>query len=333
MDSKMNAPGRRSGALLASLLVVGMIAPSSQAEELKTWRHGVVEAKSDAGFVFMASKGGFAGKQGLDIEMVQFKGDALALRALLAGELDSYEGSPGAPMIAGSRGADIKIAGCYWPGLTYAIYAKPNLAGPEDLKGKILAISSPGALPDLLARAVLEKYGISAGDMRFAVMGSDSDRFKAVSAGIVDAAAASTEFAPLAEKAGIKLLVHAHDVVPDYIRFCTFVSGRTLNQRGDDAARFLAAEMAAWRFALDHRDKTIALAHDVTGSTPDDARPAYIFDEVKRYSAVDPTMPIPLDKLTWMHDLLIKTGNLTKPVEITSLIDERARARAIELSK
>ena len=56
----------------------------------------------------MASKGGFAEKQGLKIEMVQFKGDAIALRALLAGELDSYEGSPGAPILAGSRGADVR---------------------------------------------------------------------------------------------------------------------------------------------------------------------------------------------------------------------------------
>ena len=41
----------------------------------------MLEAKSDAGFVFMASKGGFAEKQGLKIEMMQFKGDALALQA------------------------------------------------------------------------------------------------------------------------------------------------------------------------------------------------------------------------------------------------------------
>src|SRR3981081_253657 len=59
------------------------------------WRHGVLEAKSDAGFVFMPSKGGFAEKQGLKVEMLQFKGDALALKALIAGDLDTYEGSPG----------------------------------------------------------------------------------------------------------------------------------------------------------------------------------------------------------------------------------------------
>jgi NitT/TauT family transport system substrate-binding protein len=113
----------RAGILLAVALALS--APSA-AQDLKPWRHGVLEAKSDAGFVFMASKGGFAEKQGLKIEMMQFKGDALALRALLAGEIDSYEGSPGSPMIAASRGAELKILGCYWPILNYGIFSKSS---------------------------------------------------------------------------------------------------------------------------------------------------------------------------------------------------------------
>ncbi len=52
-------------------------------------------------------------------------------------------------MIAASRGADIKLVGCYWPGLTYAIYSKAGINSPAELKGKTFAISAPGALPDL----------------------------------------------------------------------------------------------------------------------------------------------------------------------------------------
>jgi len=326
MGSKRTGLAFFSAAVLAIALCV-----AAQAQQLKPWKHGVIEPKGDAGFMLMVGTRGFAEKHGLKLEMVQFKGDALALRAMLAGELDSYEGSPGAPLIAASRGADVKITGCYWPGLTYGIYAKPSVAGAEDLKGRIFAVSSPGALPDLLVRAVLEKYKIPSGEVRFAVMGSDTDRFKAVTAGVVDAAAASSEFAPVAEQNGVKLLLHAHDVVPEYLRFCTDMSRKTLSERGEDAARFLAAEMSAWRYALENRDKVIALAHEITGSKPDDARPAHVFDEVKRYGAVDPAMPIPTDKLTWMRDLLTRTGNLATPVDIATMIDDRPRARALSL--
>jgi NitT/TauT family transport system substrate-binding protein len=89
-------------------LLTPVVFAAAQAQELKVWRHGVLEAKSDAGFVFMVADGGFGKKQGLDVKILQFKGDALALRAMLAGELDSYEGNPGAPIIAAGHGGGVK---------------------------------------------------------------------------------------------------------------------------------------------------------------------------------------------------------------------------------
>ncbi len=330
MMRKSGSTRRRIPALLALAVLLSLPA---RAEELKQWRHGIVEAKSDAGIVFMASKGGFAEKQGLTIEIQQFKGDTLALKALLAGELDSYEGNPGAPMLAVSRGADIKLIGCYWPGLTYAIYSKTSVGTPADLKGKTLAISAPGALPDLVARAVLTQNHLAAADVKFAIMGSDTDRFKALAAGIVDAAAASSGFAPEAEKAGVKLLVHAIDAVPNYLRFCIYSNGKTLAARRDEAAHFLAAEMAGLRYALANRERTLALTREVTGAKPDNPQPAFIYDEIKRRSAIDPDMAIPMDKLAWMRDLLVTTGNLTKPIDLDAFVDGDVRQKALRIAQ
>jgi NitT/TauT family transport system substrate-binding protein len=280
----------------------------------------------------MASKGGFAEKQGLKIEIVQFKGDALALRAMLAGEIDSYEGSPGSPMIAASRGAELKVLGCYWPILNYGIFSKSSIASAKDLKGKSFAISSPGSLPDLLARAVLDQNNISGDDVTFAVMGSDADRFKALTAGIVDAAAASTEFVPFAGPSNLKLLVHAKEAVPNYLRYCLYTGNKTLAQRNDDVVHFLAAEMTALRYAMANRDKTIALAKEVSEAKPDDPRAAYIFDEVQHYSSITPEIPVSLEKLSWMQDLLVRTGNLAKPFDLKTMIDGGAREKALALA-
>ena len=65
----------------------------------------------------------------------------------------------------------------------------------------------------------------------------------------------------------------------------------------------------------------------MTEAKPDDPRAAYIFDEVKRYSAIDPDMPIPMERLMWMQRLLIKTGNLTKPVDLATMVDDSVRRR------
>ena len=309
-----------------------VVAGPASAQELKTWRHGIVEAKSDAGFVFMASHNGFAQKQGLKVDMAQFKGDALALKALLAGELDSYEGSPGGPMLAASHGADIKIVGCFWPVLNYGIFAKAGATSAKDSKGKTFAISAPGALPDLLARAVLEQNNMTGADVKFAIMGSDADRYRALATGVADAAAASTEFVPLAAAAGLKLLVHAHDAVPDYLRFCTYVSGRTLAARRDEVVHFLAAEIVGLRYAMANRDATIALAREITEAKADDPRAPYVYDEVKRFGSIVPDMPIPRDKLDWMQALLVKTGNLDRTIDLGPMIDDSARQQALALA-
>jgi NitT/TauT family transport system substrate-binding protein len=131
----------------------------------------------------------------------------------------------------------------------------------------------------------------------------------------------------------VKLLVHAIEAVPNYVRFCIYSSGKTLSERKDDAPRFLAAEMAGLRYALANRDQTIALTREVTLAKPDDPLPAFTYDEVKRFSAVDPEMPIPMNKLTWLRDLLVTTGNLTKPLDLNAFVDADVRTKALQISK
>ena len=312
--------------------VASMTALTSEAQAQRVWKHGMVEAKSDAGFVFMAEKGGFAEKNGIKLESMQFKGDAIALKALIAGEIDSYEGSPGAPMVAFSKGADVRLVGCYWPGLTYAIFTKSDVKSVTELKGKTFGISSPGALPDLFVRAVLEKNKLDGKDVQFAQMGSDTDRFRAVMAGVIQAAASSSEFAPITEKMGLKVLVHAHDVTPDYVRFCTYMSPKTIASRPDDAAKFMAASIQAYRHAMKNRDAVVKLTREMTSAKDDDPRAEFVFDEVVRLNAIDTEMGIDRKKLDWMKDLFIKTETLTSPIDLDKFIDGNVRVKALAIA-
>ena len=52
----------------------------------------IIAPKADAGFLLMAAKRGFAEKEGLKLELLEVKDDQIGLKALLSGELDSYEG-------------------------------------------------------------------------------------------------------------------------------------------------------------------------------------------------------------------------------------------------
>ncbi len=317
-------------AMLAMLLAAAVAAPAA-AQAPKPWTHAVIEPKGDAGFSLMVSRRGFAEKRGLNVKIMPISNGTLAHKALLAGEVDSIESSPGAAILAGLRGADLKIVGCDWPGVLHGLMTKASINNVADLKGKTIAISAPGSLPDLVARALFAKFNVASSEVRIASLGSDLDRFKALIAGIADGAIVTEELMAVAPKE-IKLLAAGRDALPNYVRLCLTVTGKTVAQRRDDVVRFLAAEIEALRYAVSHREETIALTREIIETKPDDPRAAYVFDAVVKHHDIDPELAIPLEKLDWMQNELVKTGNLDKAGDLAKLVDATLRAKALELT-
>ncbi|HEY7997585.1 MAG TPA: ABC transporter substrate-binding protein, partial [Pseudolabrys sp.] len=293
-------------ALVAALTCVVAVPAAAQD---KVWRHGLINAKADAGIFMMVSTRDFAAKQGLKLEISQFKDDQIALKALIAGELDSFEGGPQGVFAADSKGADTRILGCHWVVVPHGIYAKDNIAKVADLKGKSIAVSAPNSMPDMLARSALEKYGVSDKDVKLAAVGGDRDRYQALIGGVVDAAVISNEYQPIAPK-NVHLLIAGRDAVPNFLRVCLISTAKKLAERGDDAVKFLAAEMNALRFALANRDAVIALTRDIIHAKPDDPRPAFVYDDAVAHKAVDPTLPLPAEKIQWIQEQMVKAGKL-----------------------
>jgi NitT/TauT family transport system substrate-binding protein len=313
----------------AVIMALLAAAPATAADAPLVWRHAIIEAKSDAG-IFMMVTQGFAEKQGLKLELLQVKSDAIGLKALIAGELDSYDGIVGGTVLAAAHGADVRLIGCHWPGLPHGIFSKASIASVKDLKGKTIAISTPSSLPEIIAREALAKYGVPADEVKFANMGGDLDRFKALVAGIADASVVSGEYEPIAEKEGLKLLVAGRDILPNYMRLCYFSTARALSTHHEAAVRFMVAEMTALHYALSRRDETLKLTREITGIKPDDPRPAYIFDDAVRTHAVDPDLNIPVDKAQWMADQLIDDGKLPKHFDVRQMIDASVRDEALK---
>jgi NitT/TauT family transport system substrate-binding protein len=289
----------------------------------------VIEPKGDAGFMLMVGQRDFGARHGLKIEIVPLKNGATAHKALLAGELDSIESSPGATILAGAHGADIKILGCDWPGVPHGLMVKSAIRTVEDLRGKTIAVAAPGSLPNLLVNAILEQHKIPVTEVRFANLGGDLDRFKAVIAGVADGGIVAAEFMAVAPN-DVKMLVTGHEALPNYVRLCLTATGKTIAARRDDAVNFVAAEMEALKFAVSHRDETIKLTQDTIQAKSNDPRPSYAFDDTLRQNAIDPEARLPLEKLNWMQNELVKAGNLKAPIDLARIIDTEIRAEAIK---
>ncbi len=317
-----------AGAIVALATIAGL-GHMARAEELRIWRHGLLNAKADAGFFMMAAKRGFAEKQGLKIELLEIKDDQIGLKALIAGELDSFEGGPQGVIAADARGGDAKILGCHWVVVPHGIFVRDTIGKVEDLRGKSIAVSAPNSMPDVLARAALAKYGVAANEVRLAAVGGDRERYQALIGGVVEAAVVSNEYQPLAPK-NIRLLVAGRDAVPNFLRVCLVTSAKVLAARPEDAVKFLTAEMQALRFAVTHREETVALTREVAQMKSDDPRPAFVYDDAVAHAAVAPDLPIPMDKLAWLQTQLIESGKLAKPLDLGSIVAPEVRVRALD---
>jgi len=314
----------------AAILIATCLAAPAWAQAPKPWSHGVIEPKGDAGFSLMVARRGFDERRGLKVKIVPLANGTLAHKALLAGEIDSIESSPGSAILAGLRGADLKIVGCDWTGVLHGLVAKSSIGSVAEFKGKTLAISAPGSLPDLVARAIFEKFNVDFASVKTASLGGDLDRYKALLAGVADGAIIAEELLAIAPDT-VKQLAAGRDALPNYVRLCLTVTGKTIAQRRDDTVRFLAAEIEALRYAVTHREETIALTREIIETKPEDPRAAFVFDSVVKHRDIDPEIGIPMDKLDWMQNELVKTGNLQRPGDLTRIVDPSLRATALEL--
>lgn len=326
----MTVSARSMYAVLLGAAVALAITSAASAQE-KVWRHGILNPKSDAGILAMVGQKDFGKQQGLKIELVNFKDDQIGLKALIAGEVDSFEGGPQGVFSAASKGGDARILGCHWTVLPHGIYAKDTIKDVKELKGKQIAVSAPNSMPDMLAREALEKSGVNPSDVKLAAVGGDRERYQALVGGIVDAAVVSNEYEPVAPK-NVHLLLAGRDALPNFIRVCIVSSAAKLKARGDDAVKFLTAEMNALKYALSHKQATIDLAHKLTQEKADDPRAAFIFDDAAAHHAVDPSLPLPKDRLQWVEDQLVKAGKIAKPIPVDAVIAPEYREKALKLA-
>jgi NitT/TauT family transport system substrate-binding protein len=318
------------GGVIALLLAV-VLGGHASAQSSKPWRHGVIEPKSDSGILLMAAQRGFYKKMGLDVEIVRVKDDQIPLKATIAGDLDSFEGGPSGALVAAARGADIKVIGCSWLIVPHAIFTHDDIASVDQLKGKTIAISSPGAFPDIFAKGALAHYNVPVDDVKFASLGGDLDRYKALVARVADGAVISGEYAPIAAKEHIKMLVTAEEALPMFVRMCLHATGKNLAARADDAAKFLAGEMLGLRYAVTHKDEAMKVTQEVASIKPDDPRPSFIYDLAMKQNAIGTDVPIPQDKFEWLNNELVSVGNLKQPVDLSRVLDGKPREDALKL--
>ena len=102
--------------------------------------------------------------------------------------------------------------------------------------------------------------------------------------------------------------------------------------RGDDAVKFLAAEMNALRFALCQQGRhRRADAPDQRGQSRTTRVPLSCSTTRSLHKAVDPSLPIPAEKIQWLQEQMVKAGNIAKVLDLKVVTAPEYREKALKL--
>ena len=138
---------------------------------------------------WMAKEAGIFGKNGLDVQIVYFRGGTITAMALIARETPISQVS-GPPIVSAAlKGADAVMVAAGNVVSEYWLMSKPELKTAAQLKGGSVAIATFGGLSDSLSRVALQKLGLNpAKDVTLVQIGTIPERLSALESGKVQAA-------------------------------------------------------------------------------------------------------------------------------------------------
>lgn len=179
-------------------------------------------------------------KYGLNVDL-RYIAPATATQALIGKNLDII--NPGGEIVeAGLNGEPVVYIAGIMNRAVMSIYAKPEIASLADLKGKVLAVTVPGATTDFAARVLLQQARLTPGkDVKLIYLKGMVEILTGINQGNADAGIFTSPTTLKAQHAGLKELVNVTEQNIPMIHAALASTKEYVKTRRDDARRFLQA--------------------------------------------------------------------------------------------
>src|SRR5215467_984034 len=157
---------------------------------------------------WMAKESGIFRNNGLDVQLVYFRGGTTAVMTLLSGETPISQAAGATIVSASLRGADVVMIAGGRVTVDYWLMSRPEIKTAEQLKGGSIAIAVFGGQADFVTRIALQKLGLTPmKDVAIVQIGTLPERLSALEKGKVQAAILGGADGFIAQKRGFYTLV------------------------------------------------------------------------------------------------------------------------------
>ena len=187
-------------------------------------------------------------KYGLNVD-IRYIAPATATQALIGKNLEII--NPGGEIVeAGLNGEPVVYIAGILNRAVMSIYAKPEISSLADLKGKVLAVTVPGATTDFAARVLLQQARLTPGrDVKLIYLKGMVEILTGINQGNADAGIFTSPTTLKAQHAGLKELVNVTEQNIPMIHAALASTREYIKTRPDNVRRFLQAYLEGIKIA------------------------------------------------------------------------------------
>jgi len=308
---------------LFAVLLACALAPTAGRAAVTTVRVGQPQAGT---FQFVplqvGSDAGIFKKHGLDVQVTDFAGGPREQQAIVAGSIDLAIGSgpelalevKGAPEIAVAAIADAPYS------VLLTVLKDSPIKSAEDLKGKIVSVSSKGSLTYWLAQQLSRQLGWGSAGFTIAPLGTTAAQTAALKTHQIDGMIVEANAGYRLEEEGTgRVLVQFGDRIKTFHIYILYARRAFADSEPDAVRAFLAAWFETIAYMHQHRDETIAIVERSANVSPSIATRDYdeLMGMFNRTGKFDPKA------LAVLARSFVDMGTLPSEPDMASLVTEK----------
>ena len=242
--------------LFLSLLVLPQLGSAQTREKIRV-ALGSISVNSSV--IPIGAEQGLFAKYGVDIEPIYFGGGMNSIAAVTSNSVQFLAAGSTATISARLGGADLTMLSVQSSKLDYSVMVNPEIKSPQDLKGKIVTGTRPGASADTALRLYIRKYGLEPDkDVIFISVGeSQQGRYNALVRGMVVATVLPPPYSTIAKQNGMRELADLRKVDIEYSGTSIAGTGSYIKSHQPAIENFFKGYIESLHFYRTQKEKTV----------------------------------------------------------------------------
>jgi len=216
---------------------------------------------------WVPKEAGIYKKYGLDVNIVYVAG-AQAITTLISGDAHIVQGSGAAAVLSRLAGSDVTMIGTTINVIPMSLVTMPDIARPEDLKGKTFGVSRFGSLTELGLRKAVSEFGLDpTKDIKMIQTGGVPENLLFMQQGVIKGALISSPTLEKAKELGYKEFLNLGEIKYRYPGTALVTTESFIRNRPQILNRFLKATLEGIKYAKADPDFTVRVLGKYTRSS------------------------------------------------------------------